>query len=293
MATKCFSLVRGRVMRISRLDGCGQIVLGPKSQVVSDGFITVALTANTDAGTAISVTNAAGNICILDEPCPQFTGYTVEISFCGVDPDLFAMLTGQPVVLDGAGDTVGFRMNSGIDACNSGFALELWSNVPVAACTPGSSATYGYVLVPFLRGGVIGDFTVGNDAVNFTLSGAASRNGSGWGVGPYNVVRNVSNIPSPLLVPVDVKDHLIVQLATVAPPAAVCGAAAVGIPATSGVAGSPGTYLPTNSYGPASFATIGALTASPTTAWTTGQYITLRDGTLAHWSSSAWVAGAA
>src|SRR4030095_10469453 len=33
------------------------------------------------------------------------------------------------------------------------------------------------------------------------------------------------------------------------------------------------------------------ITASPTTAWTTGQYVTLADATAAHWSSSAWVAG--
>jgi hypothetical protein len=35
------------------------------------------------------------------------------------------------------------------------------------------------------------------------------------------------------------------------------------------------------------------LTASPSTAWTTGQYILLGDGTTAHWTSSAWAAGPA
>ena len=33
------------------------------------------------------------------------------------------------------------------------------------------------------------------------------------------------------------------------------------------------------------------LTASPTTAWTTGQYVLLRDGSMAHWAGTAWVAG--
>ena len=27
--SKCFSLVRGRAMRVTRLDGCGAVVLGP------------------------------------------------------------------------------------------------------------------------------------------------------------------------------------------------------------------------------------------------------------------------
>ncbi|HEY5421314.1 MAG TPA: hypothetical protein VIL10_11295, partial [Marmoricola sp.] len=180
---KKFALVRGRVMRVTRLDGCGGVVLGPDSVVTSDGFITVGLTANTDEGTTISVTNAAGKICILDQPCPQFTGYTAEVAFCGVDPDLYNLMTGQPVVLDANDDAVGFKMNSGVDACDSGFALEVWSNVPQAACEPGAEAQYGYMLIPFLRGGIIGDFTIGNDAVNFTLSGAASKDGSQWGVG--------------------------------------------------------------------------------------------------------------
>src|SRR5262245_56874913 len=164
--SKCFALVRGRAMRVTRLDGCGAVVLGPDSQVVSDGFVSVALTANTDEGTAISVTNAAGKVCISDEPCPTFTGYGIEIEFCGVNPELYAMMTGQDTVLDGAGLAVGFRVNSKVDACDSGFALEVWSNVPSAACEPGAGQAYGYMLIPFVKGGIIGDFTIANDAVN-------------------------------------------------------------------------------------------------------------------------------
>jgi hypothetical protein len=294
MATKCFSLVRGRVLRVTKLDGCGAVSLGPTSMVTSDGFITVTFTANTDEGETISVTNAAGRVCILDEPCPKFTGYDVEVAFCGVDPDLYALMTGQPVVLDGATPTpnaVGFKMNTDVDACATGFALELWSNVPSAVCAPGTGVSYGYMLIPFLKGGVIGDFTIGNDAVNFTMTGAKSKDGNAWGVGPYKVVPNATGASSTLLTALAANDHLLVQLTTIAPPAATCGGAAVGVPATSAVAGIPGNYLPANSYAPANLAAATGLTASPATAWTAGQYVTLRDGSLMHWSSSAWVVG--
>jgi len=290
---KKFALVRGRVMRVTRLDGCGAVVLGPDSVVTSDGFITVGLTANTDEGTTISVTNAAGKICILDQPCPQFTGYTAEVAFCGVDPDLYNLMTGQPVVLDAADEAVGFKMNSAVDACDSGFALEVWSNVPSAACEPGAEAQYGYMLIPFLRGGIIGDFTIGNDAVNFTLSGASSKDGSQWGVGPYDVVFDDTNVPSPLLEAIDTNDHLLVTLTSVAPPEPSDGGEELGTPATGADAGSPGTYTPANSYGPETLADLTGVTASPNTAWTTGQYVRLRDGSLAHWTGSAWAAGAA
>ena len=47
MATKCLSLVKGRRIRLTELDGCGRPVYGEGSQAVSKGFISVALTANT------------------------------------------------------------------------------------------------------------------------------------------------------------------------------------------------------------------------------------------------------
>jgi hypothetical protein len=223
---KCFSLVRGRSMRVTRLDGCGTVVPGTDASVVSDGFITVSLTAQTDEGTTISVTNAAGDICILDEPCPKFTGYEISVEFCSVNPALYEIMTGQMPVFDAAAapgpNAVGFRMNSGIDACDSGFALEVWSQVPTAICEPGSGVNYGYFLVPFVKGGVISDFTIGNDAVNFTLSGAKSKDGSNWDVGPYDVVKDSLDAASPLLVPIDSKDHLHMQLTTVPPPDPEC-----------------------------------------------------------------------
>jgi hypothetical protein len=291
--TKCFSLVRGQVLRVTRLDGCGAVLPGPDSVVVSDGFITVGLTANNDTGTAISITNAAGKICIADTPAPKFTGYTVAVEFCGVDPDLFSLMTGQAKVLDGAGNSVGFKVNSDIDADDSGFALEMWSNVPAAVCEPGQTVSFGYFVLPFLKGGVIGDFTVGNDAVNFSLAGAQSKDGNAWGAGPFNVVLGSGGLPSPLLSPLDPNDHLLVELTGVSPPAAGCGAIALGVPALTAVSGAPGHYTPANAYGPANLAGATGLIASPTTAWVTGSYVPLRDGTTMHWTGTAWAANPA
>jgi hypothetical protein len=300
MASKCFSLVRGRAMRVTKLDGCGFPVPGPDAVVVTDGFITVGLTANTDEGTEINVTNAAGKVCILDSPAPKFTGYDVTVEFCQVDPALFSLMTGQEVVMDAATPTpnaVGFKMNTDVDADESGFALELWSNVPATVCEAGQGTLYGYFLIPFLKGGVLGDFTIGNDAVNFTLSGANSKDGNGWDEGPYDVVPDAANLPGPLLDPLDPNDHLLMQLTTVAPPdTETCGAQALGAAATTATAGTPGTYSVAGggaAYGPATPpppSPVG-LTASPTTAWSAGQYVVTRDGGTMHWSGTAWVAG--
>lgn len=292
-----YSLIRGRALRATRLDGCGNPVPGPDAVVVTKGFISVGLTSNTETGEAISVTNANGDICISDTPAPKVTGFGVEVTLCGVDPNLVNLLTGQPLVYDGAVDpeAIGFRINTAISLDDSGFALELWSGVPAAACVPGQGQNYGYLLLPFVKGGVLGDLTVENGPVNFVVTGAQTKDGSGWGVGPYDVTLDGDGDPSPLLEAIDSRDHLHVQITAVPPPDVSDEPIALGVPATGAAAGIPGTLTPSGSYGRASMADLLAtpLTASPGTAWTTGQYISNRDGTKAHWNATIWVAGPA
>lgn len=292
-----FSLIRGRALRVTRLDGCGNPVPGPDSVVVTKGFISVGLTSNTEAGEAISVTNANGDVCISDTPPPKFVNFGIVITLCGVDPNLVNLLTGQPIVYDGATtpEAVGFRVNSGIDLDSSGFAIEMWSGVPADTCVPGQGQNYGYMLLPFVKGGVLGDLTIENGPVNFTVTGAQSKDGAAWGVGPWDVVLDGQGQESPLLEPMDSKDHLNVQVTNVAPPTPTDGATALGVEATGVAAGRPGTLTPPNSYSRADFTELTAepLVASPLTAWTTGQYVPLRDGSRAHWDGDSWVAGAA
>lgn len=288
--------VRGRMLRATRLDGCGEPVLGPDSVVVSKGFITAALTANSQQAEAINVTIADGSECITDEPQPKFKNYTGEIVFCGVDPELVVLLTGQPVVLNSAGEPVGFRQNSQIDVSLLGFALELWMGVAGTACGETGDPNYGYVLFPFFSGGMLGDFTVENGAINFTLTGATTKDGSQWGVGPFDVVRDGTGDPAPLLEPIDSGDHMHLELTSVAPPTETDGGSALGVPATGAnvTASTQAVLSPANSYAPEDLADAATgFTATPATAWTTGKYVTLLDGTEAHWDGTAWVAGRA
>lgn len=293
-SSKCFPLIRGRAMRVTRLDGCGASVLGPTSQVVSKGFVTVTLTPVNDAGTTITVVNANGEQCINDVPVPKFLNYTAEIAFCNVNPDLINITTGNPIVYDDQATPqgVGFGVDSGLDQDAQGFALEVWAGTPSAACEPGEEVAYGYFLLPFLKGGTIGDIVIANDAVNFTLTGAATKDGNQWGVGPYDVTRDGTGVPGKLNTAIPDTRHLHLERVTVAPPTEVCGAIALGVPATGATAGIPGTFTPANSYGPLNLAGMTGITASPGTNWTAGQYVQLRDGSLAHWNGTTWVAGA-
>lgn len=225
--SRCFSPVRGRAMRVTRLDGCGRPVYGDESVGVSEGFVTVSFTANTDEGEEISVTNAAGKTCVREVPVPKLLGYGIEIEFCQVDPALFAILTGQEEEYDDEGYAVGFRVDSDISSADSGFAIELWTGVPGVACTDDSATDAvpgGYLLLPYLQGGILGDFTVENGAISFTVTGAATKTGSGWGVGPYNVIRT-AGAAAPLDKPITSSQHMVVRYTDIAPPPTYCGTA--------------------------------------------------------------------
>jgi hypothetical protein len=226
---KSFPLVRGRSMRATRLDGCCRPIGGPDSQIVTEGFVSVALTANVTDPEEITVTNANGQTCVRDSGCPEFNGYGVEVTFCEVNPCLFSMVTGQPSVTNAAGDVVGFRMNSDVSVCDLGFGLEVWMGVPGVACT-GEGGAYGYLLLPCLRGGVIGDFTIENAAITFTVTGSSTKEGSGWGVGPYQVVLDENGDPSVLPDPLDPNDHLYAIYTELAPPEPTDGCVELELP---------------------------------------------------------------
>ena len=89
------SLVRGRVARVTRLDSCGRFVYGEYNQAVTDGVITVTFTANTNTTDEISVVKMDGKRCVYEPSLPELSGYSIDVQFCAVEPDIFEMITGQ------------------------------------------------------------------------------------------------------------------------------------------------------------------------------------------------------
>jgi hypothetical protein len=267
-SSQCFTPVRGKAMRVTKVDGCGRPIYGEDSSVVSDGFVSISFTANTDEGEEINVANAAGKTCVRDTPCPQFLNYGVEIEFCNVDPYLFALLSGQDVItvpeLDENGDptgnetAIGFSVCTDNDACGQGFALEAWTGAPGVECDDEAAADAvpgGYILLPFLQGGVVGDFTIENDAISFTITGAVTKDGTKWGAGPFAVQHDPATGQAiPLTTPVRSCDHLRVMQTTVAPPTPYCGpipaldpsgAPVEGVTTTPGAAETGAVFAPT------------------------------------------------
>lgn len=65
------------------------------------------------------------------------------------------------------------------------------------------------------------------------------------------------------------------------------------VAATGATAGAPGTFTPAGATTPATLAAMASVVATPATAWTTGQFVTLGDASSCYWNATAWTAGTA
>ena len=299
MTTHCFIPVLGKRLRVTELDVCGVPIPTTGMYIATDGFITVTLSSEVEDGTEIIVKKASGALCVNERLASSFKRFNVEIEFCGVNPSLLAMVANATPYEDYASDIAGFTVGEG--EITGGFALELWTGLSGQACLAGQTGeASGYLLLPFVQKGVLGDITIdGENAVTFSLSESETRGGNQWGVGPYNVLVDNSAGPdgvlSPLPTALDPYDHLLLIDTAVAPPPVACEPVTIpsGIVATGATAGSPGVYTPAGADTPANHAGLAAVVASPTTAWTAGQYVNVGDGTTAHWDGTAGTTGPA
>lgn len=219
----CFTPVRGRMARLTRVDGCGRPICSDCSTATSIGWISAQFSPQTEQGEPINVTNAAGETCVSEPACPRMTGINVTITFCRVDTDLFSFITGRDPVPNDAGEGVGFDF--GDIPCTAGFALEIWTGVASQTGCDGSSAggaEYGYFVMPWISSARLGDWPVGNSNVTFSITGTAKR-GGGWGVGPYDVQDRQDGSAGPLVTPIPPSMFGRLIRTTVPPPEEQCG----------------------------------------------------------------------
>ena len=169
--------------------------------------------------------NANGDICVDKPKSPILRWYEANIQFCRVDPELFNIMTNEPLVLNDAVEPVAVGWDTEVGSAElANFALEFW--VGTEDECDDDEVVYGYGLLPFMRQGMLTDLTIGNAVVTFTVN-AITRGNSLWGVGPYNVLINQSGanagLPGPLLTSIGPKVHKRFFWTTLGPPVAECG----------------------------------------------------------------------
>lgn len=263
MATRRFSAFNGRRMRMTRVDSCGRPIYGTGAQVVTSGFVSVAMSGEVREGTEIEQVNAAGQLCLSEKDADQLKWLTVEMNMCDVDPDIMVLTNPNNTrILDYAGNVIGFAESDTQDLTR-GVAVEIWADVTGEDLCDDPDATqqWAYMLLPWVVGGTLGDITIENAALSLQINSRTRRN-SKWGVGPYDIMAASSSDDGPLLLPVGSREHRRLFVTNVAPPDDLAGAQPLSNPA-----------------GPAFTLAEGAspLTSTVTTALT-GQMVNWGDG---------------
>jgi hypothetical protein len=199
-------------------------VVGAKSQVVTDGVVTVEGQIQLEDPQEYKLKNANDTFLYNSRGRPLVKWIDLTITFGLVDPELYNLVTGSPIELNDntIPEAVGYRIRENTFA---NFALEMWTDLEGQACV-GGVTSYGYMLLPYVVDAVAGNWTVQNDTITFPVQSARTSKGSGWGVGPYNVLNKLAapTGPAPLLSAITSLDHMLLQLTTLAPPSPSCGA---------------------------------------------------------------------
>lgn len=213
-----FTPILGKRIRVTGLDSCGAVPESGSSDAFAstDGFISVNLTSEVEDGAEIITRKASGAICVNSKLSNSFKRFTAEIEFCGVDPGLLSLVTNAEIYENYEAIAAGIVVPEG--SIDKKFSFELWTGLSGAACAPGAEEASGYLLLPFVNAGVIGDLTVdGENAVSFTMTGAYTMGGNNWGAGPYSVLGD-EGVASPLPTALDPMDHLLLIETGIAPP---------------------------------------------------------------------------
>lgn len=218
MATKILKSLKGRAIRLTRLDNCGVPVVGACSSIVTHGFITVEFAPEVETGEEFTQKNAWGEFCISEKEADRNKWVNVTVSMCEVNPDVLDLVGGGNPLTDGT-DTIGasFGQDNNTDA----FAIEVWTKQAGGGCE-GGNPEWGYFVAPYvINGRLDGSVTIENGTLSVDLAGEGIAAGDDWGVGPYgdNPLLDVGGFPE--------GDMWAVVRTTVQPPAETDGCVAI------------------------------------------------------------------
>jgi hypothetical protein len=212
-------------MRVVLENSCGVPVTGASSsQIVTDAYVSIAVTADYEAGTEYKLKKANGEFCVNERGKKQLNRFSAAIEICVIDPDLIAMFLGGTVITTGAPATgTGLWIGEGLIV--NRFSLEVWQEAAGAgACAPGGQTRYLYWAFPNMGDAEMGDFTVQDGTFTLTFTAETAAAADEWGNGPGTGTSWIG----PVTAGSPTAKHIGFNISTIPPPAETgCGAVAL------------------------------------------------------------------
>lgn len=194
MATQILKSIKGKVVRLTRLDSCGEVVEGSCTTLVTECFVSVTMSAEVEEGDEYLQKNAWGDFCINDKDADRIKRVNVSIEFAEANPDALDILANAQAVVSG-GETIGATF--GPDTQAAAYALEVWTKRANPDQCSTTTPEYGYFLVPFVKNGRLdGDVTIENGALTVSVVGQAFGAPASWDEGPYSENPFVESFPA-------------------------------------------------------------------------------------------------
>lgn len=220
MVAQCVSAIQARVMRLVKLDVCGNPVSGASSAVVvTDGFISIEPSPQYLDGEEHSQRKANGALCLYKKDPSELTRVELAIKWCVMDPDALVVVTGERLLSTGVtGSGVAF----GEGQLTAHYSLEVWQPVVgLGECDPVTGAQrYIYWAFFNVTNTKVDSWAFENGNLEFTTRSETTRAGSGWLDGPGSAGPWFSGTAA-------TDEHFLYNVTTTAPPAATCGAVAL------------------------------------------------------------------
>jgi hypothetical protein len=218
----CVTPIKARIIRLIKLDVCGNPVTGAASAVVTeDGFISVKQTPQYEDGTEFTKKRGDGTLCVNQKDPGQLKRVQLESVWCVIDPDVNVIMNGARLITTAAVTGTG---NIFTDALvTQRFSLEVWQNITGrGACDVNGVQRYVYWAWPNCGNSQVQDSTAQNDALEWHQTMETASAGALWsalttptGFPPSNYLSGSTFVPG---------DHYGYNVTTAAPPTAACGA---------------------------------------------------------------------
>lgn len=291
------SSILGTWIRVTPLTIAGEIDTD-KPILNSSGFITATFSPQFEEGDEITEKAADGSVCVSFKVDDSFTRVDYSLSLCDVDPEVTALLAGGNVIIDGDGVVQGYTSPVAGAKVGNPVAIEVWSQAVVAG-KPASDKPYWHWVFPYVKVRYEGDRELGNSRLSNEFTGQGVGNSAlvGEGLNPANTGDDYVTYREALINPfsyVRTTGQPDSQPLLSASWPDVTGNITPYVAPTSVTAGTPGSFNPAEATVPYDLSDLQALGAiGETTAWTTGQYVVLGDGTNAYWDGSDWASGEA